>query len=171
MRTTTYRQQFEHLALSVFVAAVTLLVMMATAGCANTSTVSETEYFSPAGDLLARERERTRRNTLAMKTEASRIDATMERTNRVSSGGQSFESTSVKRFGTDAFKTEGQADVIKAFFSGIGEATAAFMSSGATPAIKAIAANSSLSDRDKRSAILAILPGDAPEAVRKELAE
>jgi len=89
-------------------------------GCANTSTTTTTDYFA-GGELVAKEKERTKRNTLFMRTEASRIDATMDRTNNVVyTNGIVFSTGHKKSFGTQQIKTESQADAIKAAGSAVG---------------------------------------------------
>lgn len=73
-------------------------------------------------------------------------------------------------YGIAEVTTESQPEAIKAFFAGVGEATAAFMTSGATPAINAIA-GSALPAAEKKAAILDLLPATAPADVKKELAK
>lgn len=107
------------------------------AGCASTSTRSKTDYYGPQGQVVARELERTRRTTVGMKTEASRIEATMTRTNAVTLGdgtnSMTFSTQHGKVFGTQGFKTEGQPEVIKAAGDAVGTAAGAILKKAVAP--------------------------------------
>lgn len=76
-------------------------------------------------------------------------------------------------YGVADLSTRAQADVVAAFFKGLSDSVIAYLSGGVSEvtqkAVSAIA-GSDLADADKRKAILAILPADAPQPVKDELA-
>ncbi len=117
------------LALCILASAVCLLAI----GCASTSTTSTTDYYQDS-ELIAQERERTRRNTLFMRTSASGIDATMTRTNSVTlTNGARFTTSHRKNFGTTNLVTEAQADAIKATGEAIASSIAEALRKAASP--------------------------------------